>query len=394
MLGAGPLQVPAIKALKNAGYYVICADYDCNAVGFEFADEQSITSTVDVRSIENLAQEAEVNYVITSTTDAPVRTAALVSEKLGLPSGISYEDAICATQKDEMRRRLAEHNVPIPKFFSCESFDQFKEAAENFNYLCVVKPADSAASRGVSVLNNALTEKTLWDIYCYTVSFSKKGVVMVEEKIDGPEVSVEAITIAGITTILSITDKLVTKPPYLVELGHTEPSVLPITAQEEILAVANKAIEAIGVIDGPSHTELMVTDAGPKVIEIAARLGGDYITSKLVPLSTGVDIVRASVCSVLGKPVDLKKTKSNGAAIRFITAKHAGCIQRIDIDDALYQQEGLVELELYLSEGDRIDSPHSSTDRIGHLLFIGNDARSAAEKADYALHRYVNIEIS
>lgn len=385
MLGAGPLQAPAITALKNLGCYVICADYDPEAIGFSLADEASLTSAVDGEAVLRLACSKRVDYVITSTSDAPVRTAAYVSEKLGLPTGISYANSICATQKDAMRKRLDERGVPIPLFQACRDFDSFMSAVLEFGFNCVVKPADCAASRGVRLLAGIVDSEILRLVFDETLALSKKGVVMVEERIAGPEVSVEAITVEKKTTVLAITDKMVTEPPYLVELGHAEPSSLPVAARHKVEEIAKATIDAIGIVNGPSHTEIMLAHDGPKVIETAARLGGDFITSKLIPLSTGVDFVTASVRLALGHDVDVKPSMSRGAAIRFMTADRPGVIKRIKLRDNLRLREGFTECEFYVSEGDRIDFPHSSNDRVGHVLFTGRDVIEATSRADEAL---------
>lgn len=208
---------------------------------------------------------------------------------------------------------------------------------------------------------------------------------MVEQRVTGREVSVEGMTVDGKTTILTITDKLTTEPPFFVELGHSEPSRLPIEAQEAIREVAKKTIDAIGIVTGPSHTEIMLTDEGPKVIEMAARLGGDFITSKLVPLSTGLDFVEGTVAAALGLPFDFEVKAHRGSAIRFITADHAGTISSIDVPDNLCCTEGVEEIELYLKPGDSIETPHSSNDRIGHVVCSGDYADEAAARAEWAL---------
>lgn len=385
MLGGSRLQVPAIKAAQELGFHVVCADWDPDAVGYAVADECSLTSTLDVDAVERLARECQADYVITSTSDAPVRVAALVSERLGLPTGISYEDAVCATQKDAMRRRLAEHGVPQPDFRICDDAAQFAAALEHFGWECIAKPADSAASRGVRLLSPSDRGGGTAALFESFREFSRKGTVMVEERAVGREVSVEGMTVGGETTILAVTDKMTTEPPYFVELGHTEPSRLPRASQEAIKGVAKAVVAAIGIADGPSHTEIMLTDEGPKVIEMAARLGGDFITSRLVPLSTGVDMVRASVSLALGRGCDIEPTASRGAAIRFITAPRPGTIAGIDVPEALGSRGGVEEVSLYLGAGDGIDSPHSSNDRIGHVVCTGADAQEAADRADAAL---------
>lgn len=385
MLGGSRLQVPAIEAAQRLGFRVVCADYDPTAVGFAVADAASLTSTLDVDAIEELARGEDADFVITSTSDAPVRVAALVSERLGLPAGISPVDAVCATQKDAMRARLAEHDVPVPVFFACDTVEEFRAALDHFDYECIAKPADSAASRGVRLIEPADRGRPIEELFAFFRDFSRKGTVMVEERLSGPEVSVEAMTVEGETTILSITDKTTTAPPYFVELGHSEPSRLDYDAQEAIRGIALRTLEAIGIVTGPSHTEVMMTDDGPKVIETAARLGGDFITSHLVPLSTGVDVVEGSIAVALGQPYDFSPKKCRGSAVRFITASRSGVIESVFVPDEVRDAEGVEEVSLYLSPGDRIEMPHSSNDRVGHIICSGPDAEAAVSLADWAL---------
>ena len=390
ILGGSRLQVPAIEAAQRLGFSVLCADRDPDAVGFGVADACSLTSTLDAAAIERLALEEGASYVITSTSDAPVRVAALVSENLGLPTGISYANAVCATQKDSMRLRFAECGIPMPDFRICSTVEEFESALGHFGYDCIAKPADSAASRGVRLINAADRRARADLLFKEFASFSRKGVVMVEERVRGFEVSVESMTLGGATTVVSVTDKLTTEPPYFVELGHSEPSRLPVEAQKRICQVAKKVVEAIGIVDGPAHTEIMLTEDGPKVIEMAARLGGDFISSRLVPLSTGVDIVEGSVAVALGLEYDFEPKFSRGSAIRFITADRKGVIKKIAIPEGIEDAEGVEEVRLYLSVGDSIDAPHSSGDRIGHVVCSGEDALQAAFRAEWVMS---NIEV-
>lgn len=378
MLGGGPLQVPAIDALKRAGHYVICADYDENAPGFELSDEYAVISTLDQEAIYGIAANKSVDYIITSTSDAPVRVAAYVSERLGLPTGISYQSAIAATQKDVMRERLDSSGIAIPGYKICCTLAEFETALEFYQFNCVVKPADSAASRGVMLVEGTLSNVQISALYEATLEVSKKGIVMVEERMEGFEVSVEALTINKQTVVVAITDKLITPPPYFVELGHSEPSALSSADQASVANLACQAIEAIGIVSGPSHTEIMITKDGPKVVEIAARLGGDYITSKLVPLSTGVDIVALSVALAVGDTIDIPDCVTTAASIGFLTSS-AGIIAEIQIDDSLYSLPGFYELELYKKPGEAASIPHSSNDRIGHIICIGGTRRDVDE---------------
>ena len=393
ILGASALQVPAIKKAKEMGYEVISVDYDPEAVGFELADVKLVVSTLDQEEVLRQARIYEPDVVITSTSDGPVRTAAYVNEQLGKRPDLSYEDSLCATIKSHMRERLKECRVPIPQYFIVENQVEFMEAVNGIQGDMIVKPADNAGSRGVVLVKkDVVSSKTLPEditsVYEYSKSNSRNGVVMVEEFMEGDEVSVEAMTVNGETTIITITDKLTTPPPYFVELGHAEPSRHPMKLQESIKEVAKQAVAAIRLQNGPSHTEIKLTKDGPKIVELAARLGGDFITSKLVPLSTGVDMVGNSVVLATGGETDLMRKWDKGSAIRFIPGEK-GMITDISVPEEVYNLPGVEEIVLYKKIGDVVDGTKSSNDRLGHIIATGADAKEAFDRATDVLNRII-----
>lgn len=388
ILGASELQVPAIRKAKELGYQIILVDYNPEAVGFELADVKLVVSTLDQEEVYRQALHYQPDVVITSTSDGPVRTAAYVNEKLGKKPDLSYEDSLCATIKSYMRDRLKENHVPIPEYYVVKDYDEFQTAVKALRGSCIVKPADNAGSRGVVALDDSKLQSAeeLRRIYEYSKDNSRNGTVMVEEFMTGPEVSVEAMTVEGETTILTITDKFITPPPYFVEIAHSEPSRLDQDIQERIKQIAKQAVAAIRLQNGPSHTEIKVTEEGPKIVELAARLGGDFITSKLVPLSTGVDMVGASVLLATGEKVDLAHKWQKGSAIHFIQGKE-GVIQRIEIDEALSHMPGVEEVVLYKKAGDAVSGTRSSNDRLGHIITVGETAEEAMEIGRKGLER-------
>lgn len=385
ILGASALQVPAIKAAKEMGYEIILVDYDENAVGFPLADVKLVVSTLDMEEVYKQALIYKPDVVITSTSDGPVRTAAYVNEKLGKKPDLSYEDALCATIKSNMRNRLKENHVPVPAYYTADNFESFQAAAEALDD-CIVKPSDNAGSRGVVLLegNQKQEEKELRRIYEYSKKNSRNGIVMIEEFMVGPEVSVEAITVDGETEIIAITDKYITPPPYFVELAHSEPSRLSEEIQGQIRDIALQAIRAIRLQNGPSHTEVKITEEGPKIVEIAARLGGDFITSRLVPLSTGVDLVGASVQLAAGKKPELKRKWQKAAAIHFIHGEQ-GKIQCLEETEEMSRLDGIEEVAIYKKPGDVVDGTKSSNDRLGHIITTGRTPEEAMEKGRKAL---------
>lgn len=374
ILGAGPLQLPAIKKAKELGYRIISVDYDENAVGFALADVKLVVSTLDQEEVYRQALIYQPDVVITSTSDGPVRTAAYVNEKLGKRPDLSYENALCATIKSRMRDRLKECGVPIPEYFAAEDYAAFSEAVSKLNGNCIVKPADNAGSRGVVLFDSKADAEA---VYRYSRENSRNGTVMVEEIMTGPEVSVEALVIEGEPHIITVTDKYITQPPYFVELAHCEPSDLDEHTIERIKAVAVQAIKAIGIENAPAHVEIKVTEDGPKIVELAARLGGDFITSRLVPLSTGIDMVGASVLLATGEKPDLSPKQQQGAAIHFIHAEKEGILSEIVLPEGLQGQAGVKEIALYKKLGEKINGTRSSNDRLGHVITTGATAKEA-----------------
>ena len=401
ILGASALQVPAIKKAKEKGLYVYALDYDPEAVGIADADEFLCISTIDKEAVLEAAKKYQPDYIITSTSDMPVRTVAWVNEQLGRKNDISFENAICATDKAAMRRRMKEQGVPIPEFHVISDEKSFLSAAAGLGDRFVCKPADNAASRGVVLIDKKeLSEKAgedgieaeLLKSYAYTKEYSRSGEVLLEEFMEGPEVSVESFTVDGETHIITITDKMVTEIPFFVETGHTEPSRLPRDAQEDIKRVAAGAIKAVGIENGPSHTEIKVTKDGAKLVEIAARLGGDFITSKLVPLSTGVDLIDCCIASTLREEVKWQTTKNGGSAIRFLFGADADSrdsskdrtITAIEGVEEAEKMPGVTEVVVYKAIGDKATMLTNSGDRWGHVIAEGTNADDAAKKAEEA----------
>lgn len=381
ILGAGELQIPAIRKAKELGYQIILVDYNENAPGFALADVKLVVSTLDQEQVLKEARRLKPDVVITSTSDGPVRTAAYVNEKLGKRPDLSYENALCATIKSKMRDRLKECGVPIPKYFAAADFDAFAEAVNALNGHCIVKPADNAGSRGVVLLDLLHPDETMERVYQYSREQSRNGTVMVEEVMTGPEVSVEALVIGGEPHIITVTDKYITPPPYFVELAHCEPCVLDEDTIIETKAVAAQAIKAIGIENAPAHVEIKVTEDGPKIVELAARLGGDFITSRLVPLSTGIDLVGASVLLAVGERPDLTPGRQQGAAIHFIHTQQEGTLSEIVLPAA--GQAGIEEIAVYKKLGEKVNGTRSSNDRLGHVITTGatpQEARALGEE--------------
>ncbi len=363
IIGASILQLPAIKKAKELGHYVAVADFNPNAVGIPFADEFFNASTIDVEAICKVAQEFKPDGIMTLATDMPMRSIAAATTLLGLP-GISMDTAIKSTDKGEMIKAFKEHDVESPWFYIIKNLKELEALLPSLSYPCILKPTDNAGSRGVMLVNS---ENELVKAYHYSVSQSREGLVILEEYMIGPEVSVEVMVIDGEPHVLQVTDKLTTGAPYFVEMGHNQPSMLPFEDVERIKDLACRAVKSVGINCGPSHVEIKLTPTGPKMVELGARMGGDCITTHLVPLSTGIDMIKATIDISLGETPDITPKLHKGSAIRFFDAP-CGIISSIEgINNAQYIN-GVIEISFTKRIGEEVTEVHNSIDRCGFVI--------------------------
>ena len=202
---------------------------------------------------------------------------AAVAKECGIV-GIDEVTALKATNKVKMRQALKELDVPIPEFHVINSREQYDDIVSMFTkrgIKFIVKPADNSGSRGIFLVEDLGDSDSINAAFHHSKENSRSGDILVEEYMEGPEVSVETISLNSVCHIIQITDKLTTGSPYFVEMGHSQPTRLPPNVVEDIRSVAKAAVSAIGIKDGPSHTEIKATKTGAKIVELGARLGGD-----------------------------------------------------------------------------------------------------------------------
>lgn len=382
ILGASILQLPAIEKAAAMGLRVVALDWNPDAVGFGVPGViREVVSTIDIPAAVETAGRYRIDGVMTLATDMPMRTVAAVAKAYGLV-GIDKQTAIRATDKGVMRAALQAHGVPVPAFFRVRNDAEFRTAQNRLNGKMIVKPADSSGSRGVHLVTDPTDAQAA---YADAKSFSRCGDVIVEEYMQGPEVSVETLAMNGDVRVIQITDKLTTGAPRFVETGHTQPSRLAAATREAIERVAIAANHAIGIENGPSHTEIIVTKDGPKVVEIGARLGGDCITTHLVPLSTGVDMVEACIRIALGETPDLARKAQRGAAIRYFD-QHAGTVRFIEGLERARSMPGVRQVSVVHGVGERVTEITDSGSRMGFVIAEGETADDAEKNCEAALH--------
>lgn len=360
ILGAGEMQIPVIQKVNELGYESIALDYDAQAVGFEYASRHYVVSSTDAEKVLDVARKENVDALLT-TSDYPVNVVAKVSKILGLPA-MSPEVANICTNKYLQRKLFSENGINAPKFYLVSedvNLDSFEE------YPYIVKPVDSSASRGVKKVEN---ESELKDAIEKAKDYSRTGQVLIEQFIGGKEFSVETLTQHFETTIVNITEKLVVGDEYgyFVEDTHIEPARIDKNEWTLIENEVRKALELIKANNCPSHTEVKLWNGNAYIIEMACRLGGDYITSDLVPLSTGVDMLANLIKLSVGEPIDGEKRINKVSSVQFLNpSNYERCKEFIASGDPHIRRS---EVKTYSNH--RVEN---SLDRLGFVILQTDD---------------------
>lgn len=303
IIGASYLQLPLAKKAKEMGLRTICFAWAEGAVCKDEVDVFYPISIVKKEQILEICQKEQIAGICTIASDVAAPTVAYVAEQMGL-IGNSYECAMRANNKYLMRQAFTKAGVPCPQYWCIA--DQSTLHITHYTSIMplIVKPSDRSGSLGVTKVEK---EEELIPAIKAAQEYSFKHEAMVEQFIEGREISVEFISYQGVHYPLQITDKVTTEAPHFVELAHHQPADLTKKQYEEIYELTKRALTALGVTNGASHSEYRITKEGKiYVMEIGARMGGDFIGAAMVQLSTGYDFVKGVIEVALGefeKPV-------------------------------------------------------------------------------------------
>lgn len=384
ILGGSASEVPVVEASLKMGHRTIVVDRSddvpCFHVDGVIIERESIA---DKTAVLEIAKRHNIDGIVASV-DAGVPTAAYLSKELGLP-GISEEAAVMGTDKVAMRKRLAERGVPVPEFYVVSSKDEYLDAIRKFKKKAIVKAADSSGSRGIYLLPDLNNETDVDFAFDYCMPFSSTGKLLIEEVMEGPEICAETLSSKGVCYCVQITDEMTKEPPYYTDCGYSQPSQLPANTLDEIRRIAIDTNMAVENYDGSSCTELIITEEGPKVVEIGVRLAGDYMTTKMVPLSNGVDMPSEVVKIALGEPIDVDPKINKGSCVRYFMKERVGIIKEVVGIEEVLKMPGVKRVELLKGPGDEAVPLRKSSDRLGLVITQANTAQEAIEIAEKAI---------
>jgi biotin carboxylase len=381
----------AARRAKEMGHYVVVSDRDHQAPGFAFADSCIIA---DVYGANETAAAAErfsrkirkIDGVICVAADAPV-TAATVAQRLGLP-GISVASAELACDKLAMKRRFADRGVPVPWFDAIETPQDLQRAAIARGRDLVIKPVDSRGSRGVQRVAQVADLETA---FFFARQHSPTDRVMVEQYLDGPQVSTESVVVDGRCFTPGFSDRnyeyLERYAPFFIENGGDLPSHLPDDVQAKVKDVVAKAAVALGIVNGTVKGDIVVHNGEPYVIELAARLSGGFFCTREIPLNTGVDFVGAAIKVALGEPVapDELEPKQFTPVIQRYAFPKAGEVVSIQGADEARRIAGVEDVIVTARLGDVIPAAGDKRPSAAMVLTSGATRDAALATANDAL---------
>ena len=376
ILAAGILQVPVIKKAREMGCYVIAADGNANAVGLKYADKAVVADITDEDVMLQIAREEKVDGVIHPCSEVSMSVMGYINDSLGL-SGISKLMARRATNKYLMREAFTKYGAPSPQSYCTNDANEaWNLFCDKFDKNAILKPSRSSGSRGIAKIDHNISREKFLELYKCAYQESRDKQVMIEQFIDGPEFSVEIIVWNGNVNVLAVTDKKTTGAPYFVELGHSQPSVFHLNIVEKVKDAAVAGVKALELSNCACHAEIKVENDKAYIMEIGARLGGDFISTELTHLSTGVDMVSAAVNIALGIAPDMKpKKKKQGACIRYFCPRPGRLVSIEGLEHL--NDEHVYMSEIYCEKGDKILEVKSSLDRSGHMIVTAKNSREA-----------------
>ena len=342
ILGAALFQAPAIAKAKEMGLETHVFAWKTGDMGEKMADFFYPISIRDKDEILEECRRIGIDGITSIASDLAMETVNYVAEKMGLP-GNSIEATRISTNKHWMREAFEKNGDPSPRSILVDSATDIDEI--DLEFPLIVKPTDRSGSRGVHKVHD---KRQLRDAIVRAREYSFENKAVVEEFVEGDEYSIEYISFEGRHYFLAVTQKMTTGAPFFIETGHREPAPIPPETEEAIKKICEHALDTLQLNYGAAHIELKVDGDKIRLIEIGGRMGGDFIGSDLVELSTGYDFVKGVIDVAMGNapevPSELKREQAgvnfifnaeDVAAYEEFKKEHPGTILKEHIDSDL-----------------------------------------------------------
>jgi len=385
---ARDLGLAPVLLTNRPNRYLGIGEADCHIIHCNTNDDAALAAALD----SELGRDEVVG--ITTTSEFYVEAVASLARSRGLPGNPPAAVRACR-RKSVTRQLLRDAGLPQPVSVLVTRAADVVEAVAATGLPCVVKPAADTGSTGV-LLCTAIEQAETHAAELLALTHNVRGQVapaevLVEEHVQGAELSVETMSVHGMLYIMGITRKSLSPPPHFVEVRHAFPAPLDEVTRHEVERVTRIALEAVGLRHGPCHTELRLAAAGPTIIEINARLAGGMIP-ELIRLAGGPDLLTQQLRAATGMPLELPQGPLTPTGIAFITSPEQGPLSALSGVEAVRHLTGVREVTISRLPGDLLQPPTSATDRVGHVIAAADSIPELDRLLDSALD-HINVQL-
>lgn len=416
ILGAGLMQTPAILSAKELGYNVCVIDADDKAVAIKHANEFKKIDLKDKEGILAYAKELQkkenggLAAVFTAGTDFSA-SVSYVAQKLGLPSH-TFEAATNASVKTQMRQCFLNAGVPSPKYFRVGKADVneslLSKILQQINFPLVVKPVDNMGARGCRMVRTPIEFMPAVKI---ATECSRTGFAIVEEYMDGPEFSIDALVYNGTFTVTGFAIRHIKYEPYFIEVGHTMPAILDQKMHDELISVFALGAKSLGLSCGAAKADIKYTKNGPMIGEIAGRLSGGYMSGWTYPYASDLNLTKqgiliatgkepqeliasrkpvtytpSALCKNLQKPYELFEVPCKRTSAERAWMSIPGTVEYIEniteyTDKAVFDTLPRATVNI----GSKVDFPRNNVEKCGNIIAVSHQHEIAVQAAQDAV---------
>lgn len=411
ILGAGLMQKPAILSAKSLGLKVFLIDANPNAVCVPLADEFKQIDLKARNEIADYALELKEKENLISVFTAGTDFSASVSyacEKANLKSH-SFKASLNASEKNLMRSCFDKENVPSPKFVKISDNDVSNILTKDFikasKYPLVVKPVDNMGARGCRMIRD---ESELIFSVNEAIKNSRSKNCILEEYMEGPEFSIDALVYDGTMTITGFADRHIFFPPYFIEMGHTMPTRISKDKYNELIKTFALGVKALGLTTGAAKADIKYTKNGPMIGEIAARLSGGYMSGWTFPYSSDFNLTKVAIEISCGKkPLEMERLRKElfidapfkmyEVPSKKVSAERAwisipGIVKNVYGLDEKLHNENIKNIFPRVKPGDKVVFPRNNVEKCGNIISLANDFETAINSCENII-KNITIEL-
>lgn len=382
LLGGLRYLVPVINAAHEEGYYVITCDYIPDNIAHAYSDEYHNVSIIDKEAVLQLARILKIDGIMSFAVDPGVVTAAYVAEQMGLP-GNPFKSVEILQNKDKFRSFLQQNHFNVPRSKGYRDLESLLEEMDYFSFPVIIKPTDSAGSKGVTRVDNP---KELREAVESALSCSLSGNFIVEEFIDkkGYSSDSDGFSVNGELKFVSFSDQRFddrAANPYTPS-AFSWPATMEQGHQDVLKDEIQRLLTLLGMRTSVYNIETRVgQDNKPYIMELSPRGGGNRL-SEMLKYATGEDLIKNAVRAAVGDTIEsMSSPRYNGFWAEIILhGDKPGRFERIEIAEVI--KSSVVELDLWIEKGDGIKAFNGANDTIGTLVLKFDTREQLTETMD------------